>query len=257
MRDGEVNELYLIIQGVKIMVKLFWYIYFAIFLSIASISRIKVAYLRKRDSKAADLYAYKRVQSISNYVLKKSKTKVNIIGKENIPNEPCVFVSNHQAIFDAFLLLATIDSVTGFIAKKEIDKIPLIGKWMREIHTIYLDRSNIREGMKVIIEGAEHVKNGFNMVIFPEGTRSLSSEMGEFKKGSLKLALKAKAPVVPITIDGTYRVLEVGKKVRGHKITIMFHKPIYVQNLSKEEQKDISETVHAIVKGGLKGIVSS
>jgi 1-acyl-sn-glycerol-3-phosphate acyltransferase len=237
------------------MIKLLWYLYFALYMLISSISRLKVSYLRRYDNKAADLYAYKRVQAMCKHVLKKSRTKVKVIGKENIPEQACAFISNHQAIFDAFVIIGTVDKLTGFIAKKEITKIPLVSGWLREIHTVFLDRSNIKDGIKAINEGADNLKKGYSMVIFPEGTRSLKSEMGEFKKGSLKLALKANAPIVPVTVNGTYNVLEVGNKVRGHEVTIVFHEAIYTDTLTKEEQKNITERVQDIIQEGLKNII--
>lgn len=234
------------------MIKLLWYIYFGIYLSIKSLSFIKLSYLKKRDKKAAERFAYKGVQDISRFVLKKSKTKVEVKGLENIPQKACVFVSNHQAIFDAFLLMAYIDKLTGFIAKKEIKKIPLIHRWLLENRTVYLDRDSIKDGIKAINEGVENILDGHSMIIFPEGTRSLSSEMGEFKKGSLKLATKANAPIVPVTIDGTYRVLEVGDKVTGNKVKITFHKPIFIDSLSKEEIKELTDVTHNIIEEELK-----
>ena len=80
--------------------------------------------------------------------------------------------------------------------------------------------------------------------------------MKEFKKGSLKLALKSKAPIVPFTVEGAYKVLEAGKKVRGNQINIIFHKPIYVDKLTSEEEKDITRVVQDIVKKGLDEINS-
>jgi 1-acyl-sn-glycerol-3-phosphate acyltransferase len=237
------------------MTKLFWYSYFGGYMGLVSLSRLKLAYLKKVNPKAADEFAYRQVQRISKHVISKSKTKVNVIGRENIPEGACAFVSNHQAIFDTFAILAHVDKITGFIAKKEIKKIPLVSGWLNETHVVYIDRSNLKEGIKAINEGVENLKKGYSMVIFPEGTRSLSSEIGEFKKGSLKLALKAEVPIVPITINGTYRVLEVGDKVRGNEISIVFHKPIYPDKLSKEEQKDITEIVHSVIKQGLQEIL--
>jgi 1-acyl-sn-glycerol-3-phosphate acyltransferase len=235
------------------MVKLFWYTYFAIYLFSNTITgRLKLFFLKKKSTEAADIYAYKKLQNISNHVLRKSKTSTLIKGQENIPEGPCLFVSNHQAIFDAFLLIASINKQTGFIAKKEISKIPLIGGWISEIHSVYIDRGNIREGMKAINQGVENLKSGYSMIIFPEGTRSLKSEMGEFKKGSMKLALKANVPIVPITIDGTYRVLEVGNQVRGNSTKIIFHRPIYIDTLSDAEKKDLSQILHDVIESGLK-----
>lgn len=235
------------------MNKLFWYGYFAIYLLIMTVTgKIKLFFLKRKSPELLDKYAYRKLQSISNHVLKRSNTETIVRGKENIPEGPCLFVSNHQAIFDAFLLVANINKLTGFIAKKEIKKIPLLGWWLSEIHTVYIDRNNIREGMKAINAGVENLKKGYSMIIFPEGTRSLKSEMGEFKKGSMKLALKANVPVVPITIDGTYRVLEVGDKVRGHSVNITFHKPIYLDTLSEDEKKNLSQILHNVIEDGLK-----
>lgn len=240
------------------MIKLCWYIYFAVYLLINTITgRTKLFFMKKKSQELGDKYAYKKLQNISHHVLKKSKTNTFIEGKENIPEGPCLFVSNHQAIFDTFLLIATIDKLTGFIAKKEIEKIPLIGSWMKEIGTVYIDRKNIREGMKAINKGVENLKKGRSMIIFPEGTRSLKSEMAEFKKGSMKLALKANVPIVPITIDGTYRVLEVGDQVRGNSVKIRFHKPVYLESLSQDDKKNLSEILHETIEEGLKDIVNS
>lgn len=72
--------------------------------------------------------------------------------------------------------------------------------------------------------------------------------MGQFKKGSMKLAFKANVPIVPITIDGTYRVLEVGNKVRGHVIKMIVHKPIYLDNLSEIQKKNLSEILHDLIE---------
>lgn len=236
------------------MIKLLWYIYFAIYLSLKSLNFVKISYLKKRDKKAAELYAYKGVQEISKFVLKKSRTQVEVKGLENIPKGASVFVSNHQAIFDAFVLMAYINKITGFIAKKEIKKIPLINRWLVEIRTVYLDRESIKDGIKAINEGVDNLLDGHSMIIFPEGTRSLSSEMGDFKKGSLKLATKANVPIIPVTIDGTYRVLEVGKKVTGNRVKIVFHKPIYTEQLTKEELKELNETTYNIIKNTLEKI---
>lgn len=235
------------------MNKLFWYGYFAIYLLIKTITgRTKLYFVKRKSPELADKYAYKKLQEISDHVLKKSQTETILKGKENIPEGPCLFVSNHQATFDTFLLFAYIDKLTGFIAKKEIEKIPLIGSWLKEIHTVYIDRSNIRDGMKAISSGVDNLKKGCSMIIFPEGTRSLKSEMGEFKKGSMKLALKANVPVVPITIDGTYRVLEVGDKVRGNSVKMTFHKPIYLNTLSEVDKKNLAEILHDIIESELK-----
>jgi 1-acyl-sn-glycerol-3-phosphate acyltransferase len=235
------------------MNKIFWYFYFIIYMITVSIlGRIRITYLNTVSREKAEDYAFKTMRGISAHVMTKSKTSVDLSGLENLPEGPCVFVANHQAIFDAFLLFYKIDKKMVFVAKKEIIKIPLIGWWMRQGQTVFIDRKNLREGAKAIDEAVEKMKKGYSVIIFPEGTRSLSSEIGTFKKGSMKLAVKANVPIIPLTIDGTYNVLETGRKVRGHRLRLTIHKPIYVNQLTEQEKKNLSEIVRGIISEGLK-----
>ncbi|QAT41711.1 1-acyl-sn-glycerol-3-phosphate acyltransferase [Clostridium sp. JN-9] len=187
--------------------------------------------------------------------MKKTKTATKITGIENIPQGPCVFISNHQGIFDGFLFFGFINKPIGFIAKKEIKKLPLISGWLEMLHTVFIDRENIRESVKAINAGVENVKRGYSMIIFPEGTRSLGGKMKEFKRGSMKLAFNAGVPVVPVTIEGTYKVLETGNHVTGNKLHMVIHKPIDVTKLSKEEKSNFAVTVHDIIETELNKIL--
>jgi len=236
------------------MIKLLWYLYFSIYLSISSLKLIKIKYIQKKSPKESEILAYRAVQNIAKYVLRVTKSSVKVSGIENIPKGNCVFIANHQAIFDGFALLAYIDKPFGFVAKKEIKKIPLVSSWLKSIGSIYINRQSPRKSIKTIQEGVERINDGYSMLIFPEGTRSLASKMNSFKKGSMKLAIKSKACIVPITIDGTYNVLEVGTKVMGNQINMVIHKPIYVNSLSKEEQQDLGEYVQNIIEEELKNI---
>ncbi|MGH4124185.1 MAG: lysophospholipid acyltransferase family protein [Clostridium sp.] len=230
------------------MIKLLWYLYFSIYLSISSLSLIKIKYIQRKSPKESEMLAFRAVQNIAKYVLRITKTSMNVRGTENIPVENCVFIANHQAIFDGFALLAYIDKPFGFVAKKEIKKIPLISSWLKAIGSIYINRQSPRESIKTIQEGVEKINQGYSMMIFPEGTRSLKSKMNSFRKGSMKLATRSRTCIVPITIDGTYNVLEVGKKVMGNKINMVIHKPIYLNSLSKEEQQDLGGYVQNIIE---------
>jgi 1-acyl-sn-glycerol-3-phosphate acyltransferase len=236
------------------MTKLLWYLYFSIYLSVSSLSLIKIKCMQKKSPKEAEVYASKRAQSIAKYVLKVTKTNMEVRGVENIPKENCVFVANHQAIFDGFALLAYIDKPFGFIAKKEIRKIPLVNGWLKSIGSIYIDRKSPRQSIKTIGEAVDKIKGGYSIMIFPEGTRSLKSKMNSFKKGSMRLAIKSEVAIVPITIDGTYNVLEVGRKVIGNKVKMVVHKPIYVNALCKEEQQDLAQYVQNIIEEELNNI---
>ena len=109
---------------------------------------------------------------------------IKVYGKENLPEKgPVVFMSNHQGYADILALCAAIDTVQfGFVAKKELAKIPLYGKWMDRIRSVMMDRDNPKESLKAITKGIGLLKKGYSLVIFPEGTRSKggpSTALGE------------------------------------------------------------------------------
>ena len=191
-------------------------------------------------------------RTISQKLIKLSGSTVNVHGLENIPEGPVLFVSNHQSNMDIAIICGFIDKPKGFIAKKELKKLPLINKWITLAGSIYLDRENPRKSMEGILEGIKTLKNGHSLVVFPEGTRSRGDKMGEFKSGSFKLATKSKVPIVPLTIDGTYRVMEANKiLIKPSNINFYVHKPIYTDKLSKEEIAKLPETVEHIIRSKL------
>ena len=136
-----------------------------------------------------------------------SGAKVNVYGIENLPEDKNIlFVSNHQSNFDILLLLAYLPVPKAFVAKVELEKLPFINQWMKRIHCLFMDRNDIKQSAQIIIEGIKQLKSGINMVIFPEGTRSKTGKLGEFKGGSFKSARKTKCPIVPLTTDGTRNI---------------------------------------------------
>ncbi len=221
------------------------YIYFVFYMIGVFFKKIKLNYIRRiKGEKAAEIYLCETAKKWAKHILKITGVTVEVEGLENIPQEACCFVSNHQGNFDFIAMFATIPKNMGFIAKKEIKKLKIISVWMKELKCVFIDRENIRESLKAINEGAENLKKGHSMVIFPEGTRSKGKQMGQFKKGSLKMALKANVPIVPITVDGSYKIFEEHNgRLRKGNIKLVFSKPIYVDKLSKDEQKKLTEIV--------------
>ncbi len=195
-------------------------------------------------------YLYDIANGWAKNTIKYSELQVEVIGKENLIQETCVYVANHQSELDIPLIMANINKITAAVGKKELKKWPVVSYWMTEIGCVFIDRENNREGLKAIIEAIDKLKGGRDMLIFPEGTRSKSEEMLEFKKGSLKLATKANVPVVPITVDGAYKGLE--GKAGDLKAKIIFHKPIYMENLSKEEKNNLTDICRDIIKTPLE-----
>ena len=144
--------------------------------------------------------------------------RVEVRGLEKIPNRNVLYVGNHQSIVDIPVMLGYIPGIKSFIAKKETAKIPIISWWMKEINCVFLDRQNIRQGMKDMAKAKEFLQTGNSMVIYPEGTRSKGDEMGEFKKGSLKIAVQGGVPIVPVAISDSYLAYEKDKVIRKAKI---------------------------------------
>lgn len=221
------------------------YIYFVFYMIGVFFKKIKLNYIKRiKGEEAAERYLRETAMKWAKHILKITGVTVQVEGLENIPQEACCFVSNHQGNFDFIAMFATIDKSMGFIAKKEIKKLKIISVWMKELKCVFIDRENIRESLKAINEGAENLKKGHSMVIFPEGTRSKGKQMGQFKKGSLKMALKAKTPIVPVTVDGSYKIFEEHNGgLRKGNIRLVFSKPIYIDKLSKDEQKKLTEII--------------
>lgn len=179
--------------------------------------------------------------------------RVTIYGGENLPEENTVcFVSNHQGMGDILVIVAYIPKLIGFIAKKELKILPIINLWMQIMHCIFIDRSSIRQAAKVIDKGASYIRRGYPLVVFPEGTRSRSSKMGTFKRGSIKLAIRSNALIVPLSINGTYKLYEEQKQIRPAHVTLTIHPVIDVSALSTAERKQLSEKLYSIIKGGLR-----
>ncbi|MDD4372116.1 MAG: lysophospholipid acyltransferase family protein [Anaerostipes sp.] len=173
-------------------------------------------------------------------------TDVIVDGKENIPKDTAVlYVGNHSSYYDILCSYYATPHGTGFFAKQEMGKLPFLRHWMTYINCLFLDRTNIREGMKTINRGTEYLKKGFSMTIFPEGTRCQNEDPQEFKEGSLRPALKANVPVIPMAISGTADIFENNKGYVAKPATvhITFGEPIYVNQLERSEQKHLGSKI--------------
>lgn len=204
----------------------------------------------KKAGENIDFQVFEEVNKWSKNRVKDTKSEVVVYGKENIPrNGNALFVSNHLSNLDFAVLLSEIQLPVGFLAKIELKKIPLIRTWMEYINCLFMDRSDIKQQVKTITEGITLLKSGHNLIVFPEGTRSKTGKIGEFKAGSFKLATKAKVPIIPITITGTNEVVEGNNyKIVPRKIEMYIHEPIDVENMEKEDLGKLHKIVQDIVE---------
>ena len=234
---------------------IFFYFCITISFIVTSFFRIKIKLLTNRgDITKREECIHKVVYTWARFVINISGAKVNVIGLENLPKDQTVlFVSNHQSNFDIPLLISSINIPKGFIGKKELEKWPFISTWMKYIKCIFMDRDNLRKSAQSIVEGINLLKSGYSMVVFPEGTRSKGKPVGEFKGGSFKLATKSKCPIIPLTINGTYKLLESNNNmIKSADIELIIHPPIDITKLDKEELENLPETVHSIISSKYK-----
>ena len=180
------------------------------------------------QSSPAYEYAKTVARVWAHHLLWLGRIDVDVHGLENYPRGSrriCV-VSNHQGYADILLLEAYLPDIGGFVAKQELKWVPILSTWMRIFHCVFIDRRSIRRGSRAIERAVGYVRRGFPMLIFPEGTRSHSARMGSFKGGSLKLAIDSEATIVPVTIDGTYRVIEQKGRLQPARTTLVIHPPL-------------------------------
>lgn len=182
----------------------------------------------------------------------------HIEGQENIPETgACVFISNHQGYADIIAILKMMDGKqVGFIAKDSLEKVPYFGKWIKAIRGVFIKRGDAREALKSIQAGVQTLKDGFSLVIFPEGTRSQSAEMGTFKPGSFKLATKAKVPVVPVALNGTRHLFEDrGVITNGAVIDVKILPAIDTASMDRHQLANISHEVEDTIREALAELI--
>lgn len=167
--------------------------------------------------------------------------RVKVSGRQLIDNKQSyVIISNHQSLYDIFLIYGWLGVDIKWVMKKELAKIPGIGFGSKKVGHIFLDRSNSRVALESLNEAKRKLVNGTSVVIFPEGTRSQTGQLGPFKKGAFKLALDLGLPILPVTISGTRNILPTGTvDLMPGKATMMIHKPIEIINQTEESLKDL------------------
>ena len=200
--------------------------------------------VKSRSSLAIVNWAFRVVAFLSG-------TKVITVGEENVPNDKSVlYVGNHRSFYDIILTYPKVPRPTGYVAKKEMLKVPLLSVWMKYLHCLFLDRDNIKEGLKTILQAIEMVKSGISVCIFPEGTRNKTADTFlPFHEGSFKIAEKSGAPIIPMTIVNSAAVFEDHfPKIKKATVVIEYGKPIYLNEMSREEKKMIGTTVKAVIE---------
>jgi 1-acyl-sn-glycerol-3-phosphate acyltransferase len=188
--------------------------------------------LKNRSSQKIVQWGFKVILFLSGI-------KLTVKGFENIPKDKAVlYVGNHRSYFDIAITYALAPGLTGYVAKKEMEHIPLLSTWMKYLHCLFLDRDNIKEGLKTILTGIDYINSGISICIFPEGTRNSGVEMLPFKEGSLKMADKTGCPIVPFALNNTRDAFENHFPfIKKTHVILEYGTPIYPKELDKEQRK--------------------
>lgn len=235
------------------MIRTIFAVLFAVVYLICGIPVLGIEWIiGKFNKEKMDVSSLRMVQWALGTIGKICGVKLTVIGKENIPKDQAVlYVCNHRSYFDIILGYSIMPGLTGYISKDDLEKVPLLNIWMRRLYCLFLNRTDMKQGLKTILKAIEYIKQGVSICIFPEGTRNRGEEgsLLEFKEGSFKIAEKTGCPVIPIAISHTADViLNHMPKVTPCHVTIEYGEPIYPKELPKEQKRALG----AMTKGRIQ-----
>ncbi|MFN3327969.1 MAG: lysophospholipid acyltransferase family protein [Fervidobacterium pennivorans] len=195
-------------------------------------------------------FVLKQIEIFGRLAFKLLGVKVFVCGRKPDVNTNYIVVSNHQSILDIPLIIGYVGP-TPFIAKKELEKFPMVNVYLKYLGSELIDRGNVRQTATAIREVMRKLNEGYHFVLFPEGTRSPNGEVLPFKPRSLEIAFKAKVPVLPVSIWGNHLVIPKHKLiVSGNKTGIMFGEIVYPENFKSEEE--LRAYVENVIRQGVE-----
>lgn len=232
------------------MIRSFFVIVFLILFFIASLIMLPIEWIiGKFNPHAKDISSLRIVQGAFHVILFLSGVKTTVKGLENIPDdEPVLFIGNHRGFFDTIISYTHMKQPTGFVAKKEMKKALIIRRWMENLYCLFLDRNNMKEGLKTILQGIDYIKDNKSIFIFPEGTRNTKEGIAAFHAGSFKFAEKTGCKIIPVVQTNTDCIFEKQfPRLKATHTVIEFGKPIDINSFPKEERKKIPAYTHGIM----------
>ena len=187
---------------------------------------------------------YALLKKIVLHANKGGRVKIDVHGKEHIPTDQSfVFFPNHQGLFDVLAILEACDVPFSVVAKKEVKDVPFLKQVFAIMKAKIMDREDVRQSLQVILDVTQEVKNGRNYLIFPEGTRSRrGNQVGDFKGGSFKCAVKAKAPIVPVALLNAFEPFN-RNSIAPVTVQVHFLEPIPYEVYQSMKTTEIAEIV--------------
>ncbi|MFN7130433.1 MAG: lysophospholipid acyltransferase family protein, partial [Myxococcales bacterium] len=167
-------------------------------------------------------------------------TRVTVTGGDKVDfNKPAVYVCNHQGIMDVPAAFVALPTNFRFVAKKSLKHLPGIGWYMQVAGYVFVDRGNRRAAVESLEVAARKIAQGVSVVVFPEGTRTRDGRILPFKKGPFVLAMKAGVPIVPVALEGSYKIYAKGSIAAtfGTEIRVAIGEPIPTAGLHESERE--------------------
>lgn len=196
---------------------------------------------------------YQFCHRIAGIIVKKARVELQCFGLENLPKENGYFITpNHQGLFDIVALFATHERTLKYVIKKELASTILIKDVAKVLEYYPLDRSSIRDGARMVKTVSQEIKNGYNYCIFPEGTRSKNkNQLGEFKGGTFKIAIRTKCPIVPVAMIDCYKVFD-NNTIKKETAQIHYLQPIYYDEYKDLKTNELAKLVQTRIEQCIK-----
>ena len=205
----------------------------------------------------ADKYTDEQHNELFKYIVRRANIGGNVTvissGQENIPKENgFMFFPNHQGMYDVLAMIDSCPNPFSVVYKIELKDIPFIKQIAACMKAFFIDRDDVRQSMKVIMEVSQEVKKGRNYLIFPEGTRSKNgNKLGEFKGGSFKAATKAKCPIVPVALIDCYKPFD-SNTIKPVEVQVHYLKPLHYDEYKDMKTVEIAEEVQRRIEKVIK-----
>jgi 1-acyl-sn-glycerol-3-phosphate acyltransferase len=202
-------------------------------------------------TRSADLMYWVGVKGLV-LITRVAGMRVNVQGRENIPEGVCLFVANHTSNADAPAIVGAIPRRLAIFGRKSLFDIPIVGLAFRLAKFVPVDRGNREAALGSVKQAVEYIKTGSSFLVYPEGTRSPDGRMQRFKKGSFVMAIEAGVPIVPVACAGAHRIMKKNSLViHPGRVTVRFGKPVDVSGYTVEQRNALAEKVHDAVAAEL------
>ena len=227
-------------------VRTLWYYIVLFFTTILHASAAIIAGLFRVKNRPGGVYDWSNTDCARD-ILSAAGTPVVASGLEHIPrDQPVIYASNHSSMFDIWALFATLPGSVRFVAKRELFRIPVLGRAMLAVGHVPIDRTARKRAFEAYDEAARMIRGGTSVVVFPEGTRSRTGELLPFKNAPFGLAIAAQVPIVPVYVHHTFEILPKGAwRLRPRPIRLVVGQAIPTAGRRPEDRERLRDEVRA------------